>query len=461
MSRMPCFLDLAEKPLPLLPQTAEMLHRLLGQHHVRTPDLQRVILQDPAATMAIFRHLHKLRPGSTAEVADIAHAASLIGFSAFQHLLTGLPTITASQATRLEAARVHYSINAHAGIFAKNWSEISGLSNPTTQATAAVLQNPAPLVLAVNDPEAALRAQNATRSGVAHEVAYSAEFGIQAREANQALAHRWGYPSHVFRPEQLPDQQNVGASIVSLAARLARSSALDWRSADPLLLSELAGLLNQSEDLAAAGFHALAASAARELHPLGFPSIAFSVLQARIEDALTPEEQRRLDPILARMNQSLAPPAAGATINPLQRALTTTLDGIVKDARVRCVVFAMLNGDRSRLRTRLALGGRPNDPIRQLNLGTQQRHLFSLLLAKAQSLWVTDANRGKYQALFPEELADALNRTDFFAMSLIVDGRPIGVLYADGPLLTEDGYAKFRRRCRQAVAHLSRNSKAA
>ena len=46
-------------------------------------------------------------------------------------------------------------------------------------------------------------------------------------------------------------------------------------------------------------------------------------------------------------------------------------------------------------------------------------------------------------------------------MSLIVDGRPIGVLYADGPLLTEDGYAKFRRRCRQAVAHLSRNSKAA
>jgi hypothetical protein len=236
----------------------------------------------------------------------------------------------------------------------------------------------------------------------------------------------------------------------------------DWRSKETgNLVAELARLLNQTQDQTSAGLHELAAEAARELHPLGFPSIAFTLLQDQVEDRLSPEEQQRLDRILARTNQSLAAPSTRGPTNLLQKALSTTLDKIIKDAQAKRVVFALLNGDRSRLRTRLALGGQPKDPIRQLDLATQPRHLFSLLLAKSQSLWVTDENRKKYQALFPKELAATLNKTDFFAMSLIVDERPIGILYADGPTLTQNGYAHFRRQCRQAIEQLSKNRRAA
>ena len=394
--------------------------------------------------------------------ADVAHAASLIGFAAFQHLLIGLPTISPSQPTLLRAVQVHYATHAHAGVFARKWSEMKGLTNPNAQATAAVLQNPATLLLAANDPEAALRADNAARSGVSHHDAYAAEFGVKAREANQALANRWGYPALAVRPDQIPDQQNLGAPIVALAAQLAQSTIHDWRSEETNnLVAELGQLLNQTPDQASAGMHELAAEAARELHPLGFPLLAFTLLQDRLDDTLTPEEQRRLDRILARMNQSLAAPTTHRSTNPLQRALSTTLDKIIQDAQAKRVVFALLNGDRSRLRTRLALGGQPKDPIRQLDLTTQSRHLFSLLLAKSQSLWVTDENRKKYQPLFPKELAATLNETDFFAMSLIVDKRPVGILYADGPRLTQDGYAHFRRQCQQAIEQLSKNRRAA
>lgn len=459
---MPSFFDLAEKPLPLLPHTADLLHELLGRRHARTPDLQRVILRDPAAAVAIFRHLHKIRPGSAAEVADISHAASLIGFASLQQLLVGLPRIDPSQTILLKAAEIHYSTNAHSSIFARKWSEIRGLNNLDTQATAAVLQHPAALLLAATDPEAALRANNATRSGVSLHVAYAAEFGVKPREANQALANRWGYPALAMRQEQFPDHRNVGASIVALAAQLARSSAQDWRSKRTQnLVTRLAKLLNQTEDQASSGLHELAAEAARELHPLGYPTLALTLIQEQVDDVLDPKEQQQIDRVLTRMNQSLPTPARHETTKPLQQALSSTLNEIIKNEWAKRVVFAMLNGDRSRLRARLALGGQSKDPIRQLDLATQQRNLFSLLLAKSQSLWVTDENRKKYQTLFPKELAAALNETDFFAMSVIVDERPIGILYADGPTLTEDGYALFRRQCKQAIQLLSRNRKTA
>ena len=455
---MPTFAELAQKPLPLLPNTVAQLRSLLSQPQTRTPALQEVMLKDPAATITVFRHLHRIKPGSTAEVADIAHAAAMIGFEAFKNLLKDLPMIAAANTDHLSVCQLYYGENAPAGRFAKAWAKARGLANPNAPATAAVMQNPAALVLAAHDPESAARAIGAVRDGVPAATAYRAEMGTDYPTANRDLASTWGYSKLAAQASAGATRSGSPTDLVTLAVDLARSTAADWRSPENAsLITELAGLLQLTEDQAAAQLRQQAVEAARDLHSWGFPANAFSLLQIGRDDYLDIAELERAERILKRLERPVTEPSS----NPLQVALTRTLNNILQDAGVRRVMLAMLSRDRARLSARLTLGSDLEDPLSSLDLPMNRRHLFAMLMSKSQSLWVNASNREKYRALCPEELQSLLGETEFFAMSLVVEGQPLGMLYADGQKLDDQGYATFRRHCQTAINELTRHRKAA
>jgi hypothetical protein len=122
------------------------------------------------------------------------------------------------------------------------------------------------------------------------------------------------------------------------------------------------------------------------------------------------------------------------------------------------VIFAMLNQDRSRLRTRLALGGKPTDGLRKLDLDLGPRNLFTALIAKPQSVWLNRQNARTYEGLLPVSLRQMLSLQGAYIMALFVHEKPLGLLYGDGTTLNEAGYRQFRDLCLEASTVLGAGS---
>lgn len=452
---------LADTTLPIMRETAQELRRLLGLHSTRNQELQRVLLSDPAAAIAVFRRLEQARPGACEKVTDAAHAVSLIGMDPFRHLLDTLPEIDPGKRGQAGSGNPAsaYSEAAHAAFYAGALSDHKGLGSKQEIPTAALLQNPAVLALWTADPEAALRAHNAVRDGVSAEIAFAAELGEPLDEANRRLATAWAFPQLAQQAMRDNELRNTRPQMVRIADNLARTTSAGWQREDThAATGQLSDFLDLSRDQACAWLHQQATEAARSLSRYNYPLPGFALMfmPGEIDDD---ENDDHDIPLLGGRRPHEQP--ARATRAP---DLHTTMAGIMRRIRDESgaarIVFAMLNQDRSRLRTRLALGGGADDGLRSLDLDLSQKNLFTLLLGKTQSVWLHPGNAAKYQGHLPASLRPMLAPGGAYMMSLFIREKPLGLLYGDGGQLSEAGYRQFRTLCRDACDALGAGASA-
>lgn len=443
---------LATANLPIMQETARELRRLLELRSTRNHQLQNVLLSDPAAAIAVFRELDQARPGACETVADAGHAVTLIGLEPFRRLLDSLPEFESGrhEKTGMRGAETAYSQAAHAAFYANALAEHNGPTAGGEVPTAALLQNPAILALWSTEPESALRASNAVRDGVPTNVAFGAELGEPLEEANLRLASAWALPNLTRQAMGDWDDFNPRPMIVKLADGLAQTTAASWQHEDKetytALLSEF---LDLSQDEATSWLHQQATNAARSLSRFDYPLPGFELIfmpgEANEQDD---EDDHRIPVFGARRPQKPAPKPSPAS--DLHSTMADVMRRIREQTGSTRVIFAMLNQDRSRLRTRLALGGKPEDGLRKLDLDLGQKNLFAALMIKPQSLWLSRDNAKTYQGYLPPALRRLLGPQGAYMMSLFVGDKPLGLLYGDGSPLSEQGYQRFRDLCLEA-----------
>lgn len=448
---------LAKTTLPIMPETGRELRRLLDLATTRNPQLQQVLLTDPGAAVAVFRQLEQTRPGASEQVGDAAHAVSLIGMQAFRGLIESLPEVDLSDAGNGVAPAGAYSEAAHAAHYAGEISAHKGLSRLSELSTAALLQNPAILALAALDPESAQRAAYAVNHGVPLDLAFGAELGEPLLEANRRLAEAWALPVLARQAMGSWDDFNPRPQVVKLSDQIAQATAVSWNDVQTETLTSMLGdHLGLDKDRARSWLHQQSVDAARKLRRFDYPLPGFQLL-------LMPGEIDEDDddiPLMGgkRPHKAEQKPAAAPD---LHATMGEVMKQIRQQAGTARVVFAMLNKDRSRLRTRLALGGNADDGIRRLDLDLSQKTLFAALMGKPQSLWLHGGNIGKYQAYLPPALRDLIDMRGAFLMSLFVGNRPLGLMYGDGADLDETGYRQFRTLCKEATSALTAGSRVA
>ena len=438
-----------------MPQTAAELRRLLDLRSTRHIQLQRILLADPAALVAVFRELEHARPGASERVGDAAHAVSLIGVEAFRRMIEGLPVLDGTEHPVEGASSCTYSAAAHAAIYATAIAGHKGLGRREEFATAALLQNPAVLALAADEPESTQRAINAVRDGVSADVAFGAELGEPLQDANRRLAVSWALPALARQAMGDWDDFNPRPQVVRLADEIAQTTALSWHGEQIEALTSLLGeFLGLEQDQASGWLHRQSVDAARHLRPFAYPLPGFRLVMIPGEDEEDDEDTplpatdggpRDTDTPVGRpdLNATL-----GAVMKRIRRAAGTTR-----------VVFAILNRERDHLRTRLALGAAADDGLRHLDLDLTQRHLFSILMGKPQSLWLNSGNAAKYGRYLPKSLRGMLTADGTFMMSLYVGDRPLGLMVGDGTGLDAEGYRQFRDLCREATDALTAGSR--
>jgi hypothetical protein len=413
-----------------------------------------VLLNDPAAAVAVFRALGRLRPSAFETVSDAAHALSLIGMEAVRTLVTTLPELTRDQSDcdLRETAAHAYSQAAHAGHYAAALAAVGGMNRNHGVHTAALLRHPALLALWADDREAARRATEAVRRGAGVDDAFAAELGEPLGEADRRLAEAWSLPLLARQAADDRDGVDPGPRLVRLADGLAQSFAIDPRPrTHEASTAALAGHLACELDAATAWLHQQAVVAARALHGFGYPLPAFELPFADPLDDDTPNEAQRPESGTARATLPLR-----LTRHPeLKDVVADALRRIREEAGATRVMFANIDAERTRLRTRFALGGAREDALRQFDVDLGQRHLFSMLIQRPQSVWLHRDNAKKYQAHVPPDLRRIFGSEGAFLMSVFVRDQPLGLLYADGRGLDAGNYARFRRLCREVSERLA------
>jgi len=436
-----------------MPTTLHALKEQLASNNSNNLALQRILMRDPAATIALYDLVEQVRPGTAKDIADPAHALSLIGQQAFADMLGTLPTADRHDSGHSRPhIRSAYSQAAHTAWFARSLAKAQRLDKSEEIASAALLQHPAILLFWLQDNKSAARATNAVRCGVPFDVAFSAELGESLQQANRRLAEAWNLPQLACESMGNWNPFNRAAQTVALADMLTQTAFAGWPPESLKLNAEiLEEFLGQSHDAVSAWWRQGAAEAAREMTKHDYPLPAFELL------LIPGGEQEPEVPPLPAQGQQAAETSAKTPRKALQEFVSSLMRRVQKEVGITRAVFGMPNRERTEIKARLALGGNQQDPMRQFTINLRQRNLFSALLNKQQSVWLHPGNRSKYTALLKGLPLDGGSTQGFFAMSIFIQGKPLGLLYADGGTLDEKHYRHFRKLCSDAAQTLAVN----
>jgi HD-like signal output (HDOD) protein len=454
--------------LPVLRRTAREFDRLsLRADRVTASEIAAVALHDPLMTLKILRLANGLSRGRFRhEITTIEHAVMMVGISPFfKHMaqLSAIEDHLAGKGAALQGLRNAMSRAHHAAWQARDWAILRSDIKAEEVYIGALLHHMGEMLLWCFAPEQAVHIERVSRQlRLGMDDAQQEVLGFGLREFQLALANAWNLPETLSM--FLDNENAVRPRVlgVVIAASIARHAATGWQG--PQLMADyevVAGLLHTSLDDAIALIHHNAVVESRhwqwyEVPPaatwlpmLPGPWPAEEPSETMAGGVTPPEKLKRIsDRIEAHRENPLG----------LNELIGLALKGMHEGLGLRRAAFAVFTEDRNVFKAKYLLGVDPASPLRNFQFDVRQPHLFGRLMAKMQSVWLNDGNRSAVQPLLPPEVRRYLGEGEFFAMSVLVNDRPVGLFYADDfpdGKLTEGRYLEFKKLCLRAAHALA------
>ncbi|WP_344802730.1 HDOD domain-containing protein [Allohahella marinimesophila] len=192
-----------------------------------------------------------------------------------------------------------------------------------------------------------------------------------------------------------------------------------------------------------------------------------SPLKAYGNPGNSPQPQLRKAPNRALFNRTIE----DMLINPMQfqglpDLMQTTISCVVDGIGLEACLVSLMTPDRAAIKAFFTtpLPARETLEGRQLHL--EEFPLFSKLMRKPASIWVSPESSPRIKAHLSEEFASLFQVEEFFASSCFVGTRPVGLIYADngfhsGPMTTFE-YESFKELCNatsQVVYNLAQRAR--
>lgn len=424
--------------LPVFGQTIAELGRLAPRgERVALPELTDIVLHDPLLVLRLLQTVNGRRSRLGAEITTVGHAVMMLGVQPFFQRFSGLTSVEERLASRpaaladvqRRASRAH-----HAAYQARDWAIQRADIESEEVFVATTLAELPEMVRACLLPD----------GGQA-----DAEAGNTLREA---LFDACRIPERLRMLSDPGRGTQPRAVNVQLALALARHAASGWWGRDVAQdLEAAAAFLHLPLDEAIGRIHRTAVLAARAWRWYGAPPAAALLPLLPLPEA--PEPAPRPQAAAPRTSQAL---------------LGWALDTLRREVGLGRVMFALASADRQWLRVKCLQGVAADSPLAGFALGLARPNLFGQLLGRPQSVWLHDANRANLGPLITADMTRLLGRDDFFAMSIFLGDKPLGLLYADArggarKALDETSYHAFKQigaRIGQGLAQLARTKPA-
>jgi len=439
----------------------------------------------------------------------------LLGIDRAKRLPLGHPQLESTLNGYAQKGYIRAACRAfHAAFQAWDWAHINNDHAPEEIMLAALLHDVAEMALWVTAPEKMHQFRKLMlKDRIPTDEAQYIAFGESLEHFSREIAARWQLPELVndaLRPENANNPRIRG---VMLAVQLARTTERGWYwEKAERIMPQIADYLGAPIDEVIPHVHKNAIRTAREapfyearqaaallpMLPGGeqlsiddeFPEpitkanaqvskTSASTTVAKIADAgsaqtahqinasSTPEQAPATTVCL-----SPQPPIYNKALRELHQGIGTLNSSDLMRKAVHCMhdgiglnraVFTLLTKHPDKLVSRFIIGS-DNDPIfSRFAITLNKPHLFTRLMEKQVSLWVNDDNRAKYWPLIPGDFKTLIKTNSFFAMSIHVKDKPVGLFYADRRSidckLDAASYKQFRQVCQLVAKGLANLTK--
>jgi len=460
-------------------QTVHHLKLLFGE-----PDpfahLSDVIHRDPGFTCHLFsranglHHRHFGMPVTTVE-----HAMMMLGLKRIEAIAETLPLFDPLKGEQAGLSRTHGRA-FHAAHYAKAWARLRADMVPWEVFAATLLYPIGEMAVWYFQPDRAEEIEDLVH-GAEHKSREAAQrhvLGFSYEELSAELARHWKLPLLLHDSLRPQNGGKPRVRLILVAQQLARAAERSWYSQRVLsCLEEVSELVHQPFADVVKGTHRAAAEASRAIAPYGmFPAAAGLITipsgNLKIEGGHgRPQPSENVSSGTAGSTPlEVRPEVLEETIRWLEEIdedspnlpaiMRRAAEGIHQGIGLSRVVFAACTPDRKSLRARVVRGSEESAEFEQLRLDLHPPHLFTKLMEKPASIWVNASNRDKFGELLPSELLSMLNTDSFFARSMFLQDRPLGMFYCDcyrnTACLNEQRYKDFQHLCDYVTAAMQK-----
>jgi len=438
---------IGHKPVPVLEATISALRQYCARENAPVSELEEAVELDPGLVIHLLRLGNAKTSGSlSTDITTIPQALMILGVEQVNELPQRLPSI---EDALKDVAKIRllktFSRAYHAARQATRWA----------------------IQRRDMTPEEVFAATQLHFIGEMFVAMYTLD------QLTAKLARLWKLPDLLLESLHPENAKFPRAYGIMLGVQLARGTALDWYGEKTCKIQEQAAEWLEVElDQLISGTHILAVDVAHE-------SKLYQVAPAALGLASNPpkEEIKTETPEIEPTNEQDAEICLMPQVQSLKfllgmltqkklpsentyELISHILKGLHDGIGLNRVVFARLDIENKSLNAEKIIGV-DNDPLFsrfQIDLATP--HLFSRLMEKSQAVLINDQNRTKFWPLVPKEFQKLINTNSFIAMSIFVDNKAVGLIYADrhnsACQIDERSYNYFKTTCKQASQALQR-----
>ena len=446
---------LRSEQLPVLAKTAAEITKLAVRgERASAQDISDIVLHDPFYVLNVLRAIG-LRKQSrlSSEVTTIEHAVMLFGAKPFFEKFANpqiLEQVLKNQPQALWQLRRALSRAHHAACQACDWAIFHQDMESEEVYIAAVLNDLAEPYLCLVAPELALKLTEVIRRDPGATVAEQQDLmGFDLHMLFDAIAQTIKLPDLLCHLTATDTPHSMRAATVQLAAAVARHAEFGWYG--PALekdLTAVTNLLHLPVGDAIGHVHRTAVLAARAWRWYGAPPAARWL-------PLLPEPAEPEAPAPAA-NQAAAPMQFRST----QELMQWAMQALQTEAGLQRIVFALRTTDGQVLRAKLTAGCATSLALGEFEIGLSDHNLFAQLLQKPQGVWLNPQNAGDLQAYVNAAMLRVIGSGEFFAHSIFLGAKPLGLFYGDCRTgnavgqLDEMRYIKFKEIVAKVNRHL-------
>ena len=448
--------------MPIFSNTAQKIYASLDDKKKGAMELASIILQDPNLTAKLLRISNSpyYNP-SRQKINTISRAIVILGLEMIRELTLACSFFESilSSADK-ERANKEIALAIHSAVQARELAILIRDPSPEEVFIAALLHNIGHIAFWCSSNKHAIQAHDAiSRSKLEPREAEKKVLGFCLSDLSKRLSSFWHLGGLTDDAICHPDSSDKRIQTVRIGSRICDAIVQGW---DSKAMSEcldkmerLSGKPSEALEPRIKGNIERAVDIARQFGALDASQYISSDVTLRVIDAVE-EERPDKKQIQFQILQDITNHISG-NIN-LNVLLEMVLEGIHRGVAMDRTLFLLLSSDKMSLNEKISLGWQRqgnNEKVHIFNNEPNGNLLFHAL-QKHNGLWLKPK---EHAALYTKQIEHHFGRHECFVFSIMVERKPIGLIYCDRALrnekLTSEDFSGTEHFARQAQIGLT------
>ncbi len=432
--------------LPIFSNTAQKIYVSLDDKKKGAMELASIILQDPNLTTKLIKISNSpyYNP-SRQKISTVSRAIVILGLGMIRELTLACSFFESilSSADK-ERANKEIATAIHSAVQARELAILTRDQSPEEVFIAALLHNIGHIAFWCSNNQKIVKIHELIgHSGRQGQEAEKKVLGFSLADLGKKLSKSWHLGGLIDEAINHPDSLDKRIQTVRMGGQICDAITHGWDSEQmDACLKQLKSLSGESFESLKAKIQANIGKAVNIAQQFGAHDASrFISPQTAVQLSIAPEDERPdKKHIQFQILQDITSHISGDI--DLNVLFEMVLEGIHRGLEMDRTLFMLLGSDKKSLNEKISFGWQKNpDAVKMRILDNDSNgNLLFHALNKQESIWM---NPKQDAALYTKQIENYFGRNECFIFSILVENKPIGLIYCDrafskGALTAED-----------------------